>query len=116
MGVIAISLFTKLLPRWGLQPFADNGAAFDDGNSKLEWEHDFSPTLCGPRANTLKCTVTAVRPSCIDFDQLVRTGHLCCFHEIGLFEHQPGGSRLIRDEAIKPARGLLLHFVHWLRS
>jgi putative ATP-binding cassette transporter len=78
---------------------------------------DEATSALDPSSQEHLLTVISERLSRAAFLSIAHRPELQAFHQrVLLFEHRPGGSRLISDEAIIPAHGLLPQFVDWLRA
>ena len=78
---------------------------------------DEATSALDPSSQENLLTVISERLSRAAFLSIAHRPELQAFHQrVLLFEHRPGGSQLISDEAIVPAHGLLPQFVNWLRA
>jgi len=78
---------------------------------------DEATSALDPSSQTHLLTVISERLSRAAFLSIAHRPELQAFHQrVLVFEHRPGGSRLISDEATITAHGLLPQFVNWLRA
>jgi len=78
---------------------------------------DEATSALDPSSQTHLLTVISERLSWAAFLSIAHRPELQAFHQrVLVFEHRPGGSRLISDEATITAHGLLPQFVNWLRA
>ena len=78
---------------------------------------DEATSALDPSSQEHLLTVISERLSRAAFLSIAHRPELQAFHQrVLVFEHRPGGSRLISDEATMPAHGLLGQFVNWLRT
>ena len=78
---------------------------------------DEATSALDPSSQEHLLTVIAQRLSRAAFLSIAHRPELQAFHQrVLVFEHRPGGSRLISDEAIRPPAGLLPHSVHWMHA
>jgi putative ATP-binding cassette transporter len=78
---------------------------------------DEATSALDPSSQEHLLTLIAQRLSRAAFLSIAHRPELQAFHQrVLVFEHRPGGSRLISDDAIVPAHGLLPHFVHWMHA
>ena len=78
---------------------------------------DEATSALDPSSQEHLLTVISERLSRAAFLSIAHRPELQAFHQrVLVFEHRPGGSRLISDDAIAPVHGLLPQFVNWLRA